>query len=369
MKALGVILAGGNNERLGKLTTVRSSCAMPIGSQYRAIDFTLSSMTNSGISKVAIITQYNSRSLHNHVSSSKWWDLGRKKGGLFIFNPYLSNETSSWFKGTADAIYQNIKFLKKSNEEYVIIASGNNVHKTNFDTVVNEHIMRGSDITVVYKKRQDEDVRKFGVMELDEEENLINFEEKPLETNLDNISLGMYVIKRVLLMELLEEISQELRYDFVRDIVSRYRKVLKIRGYKYESYWRTLNSIQSYYNINMDFLNKDIRDYFTKVYPYIYTKPKDEPPAKYNIGAEVKNSLVGNGVILNGQTENSIICTKVYIGENTFIKNSIIMHNTYIGNNCVIENAILDKDITISDNKKLAGNKENPLIIEKGINT
>lgn len=365
MKALGIILAGGNNERLDKLTSIRATSAMPIGSEYRAIDFSLSSMTNSGIKKVAIMTQYNLSSLHNHVSSSKWWDLGRKKGGLFIFSPYLASENSSWFKGTADSMYQNLKFFTKSNEEYVVIVSGNSIYKMDFEDVVDEHIRRGSDITVVYKHLPNEDVRKFGVMELDEEENLINFEEKPLETNLDTISLGMYVISRKLLIELLEALNEEGRYDFVRDIIIRYRKVLKIRGFKYQGYWSTLNSVNSYYKANMDFLNKETRDFFTKEYPFISTKPKDVPPAKYNIGAEVKGSLVGSGTILNGYVENSVLFTDVYIGENTYIKNSIIMHKTYIGNNCVIENAILDKDVVIFDDKKLIGDQNNPIIVGK----
>ena len=146
MRAVGIILAGGKNERLGSLTTLRASSAMPIGSSYRAIDFPLSNMSNSGISKVAVITQFNSRSLHDHLSSSKWWDLGRKHGGLFIFTPYLSTGDSGWFKGTADSIYQNLTFLQRSNEPYVVISSGEAIYKADYNEIIDYHIEKDADI-------------------------------------------------------------------------------------------------------------------------------------------------------------------------------------------------------------------------------
>ena len=151
MKAVGIILAGGNNEmRMGDLTAYRAAAAMPVGGSYRAIDFPLTSMTTSGIGKIAVITQFNSRSLHDHLVSSKWWDLGRKKGGLFVLSPYTSKDNSSWFRGTADSMYQNISFLKRSNEPYVVIASGDAVYKMNFKEIISWHCEKEADITVVY---------------------------------------------------------------------------------------------------------------------------------------------------------------------------------------------------------------------------
>lgn len=144
MRAVGIILAGGKNERLGELTAVRATSAMPIGSCYRAIDFNLSNMSNSGINKVAVITQYNSRSLNDHLSSAKWWDFGSKQGGLFVFTPFLSNDNNFWFRGTADSMYQNITFLKRSNEPYVVIASGDGVFKFDYNEVIDYHIDRKS---------------------------------------------------------------------------------------------------------------------------------------------------------------------------------------------------------------------------------
>ena len=367
MKAIGVILAGGNNQRLQKLTTLpgRAVAAMPIGSGYRAVDFALSNMTNSGIRKVAVIAQFSSSSLHDHLSSAKWWDLGRKKGGLFLFTPFSSSYDSTFFKGTSNSMYQNLKFFTRSNEEYVIISSGDSIYKMDFNPLVAHHAEKENDITILYKQVFDLDVRQFGVMELDKDDNIIDFEEKPLDTNLDTISLGVYVIKRKLLIELLQTTNSEGRYDFVRDILVRYKKALKMGGYKFDSYWNTLNSVSAYYKTNMDFLNKDLRDFFTRQAPFIATKPRDEPPAKHNIGAQMLNSLVGGGSILNGCVENSLLFSNVYIGEHSYVKGSILMQGAYIGNNCVIENAILDKDTTVKDGANIIGTPENPVIIEK----
>ena len=152
MKAVGIILAGGKNERLGALSSIRATSAMPVGSCYRAIDFPLSNMTNSGIKKVAVITQYNSRSLHDHLSSPKWWDLGSKQGGLFILSPYLTNENSLWYRDTADSIYQNLTFLKRSNEPYVVLSSGDCVYKMDYNEMIAYHETKGADITIAYRR-------------------------------------------------------------------------------------------------------------------------------------------------------------------------------------------------------------------------
>lgn len=367
MKAIGIILAGGNSARLKELCKVRAVPAMPVGSSYRAVDFTLSNMSNSNINKIAVITQYNSRSLHDHLSSSKWWNLGTKQGGLFIFTPFLSNENNSWFKGTADSIYQNINFLKKSNEDYVIIASGDAVYKMDYHDVLNYHISKEADITIVCKDLAGtgKDLHDFGILECDDDMRMLEFEEKPMEPQSSLASLGIYVMKRTFLIKVLETVISEGRYDIVRDIITRYRKKLKVYGYKYDGYWNTLNSIKSYVDVNMDFLKKDLRDVFTGS-PYIETKPKDQPPAKYNSGAEVKNALIGSGSILNGYVEKSVIFRKVFTGEGSSIKNSVIMEGSFIGKGCVIENAVIDKDVVISDGKKIIGTVDEPVVISKG---
>ncbi len=367
MKAIGIILAGGNNEmRLGDLTSVRAAAALPVGSCYRAIDFPLSNMSNSMINKVAVITQFNSRSLNDHLLSSKWWDFGRKQGGLYVFSPYISNDNSFWFRGTADSIYQNISFLERSNENYVVIASGDAIYKMDYRKIIEYHKEKEADITVVCKQMHDRDLTKFGIMKLDDDSRITEFEEKPIEPQTDIASLGIYVISRKLLIELLNEIVPEGRFDIVKDIIIRYRRRLKIYGYKFNDYWSSIGSgVMDYYNTNMDFLKCDIRRKFTKDFPYTFTKPKDEPPVKYNDGAEVSNATIGGGSIINGNIEGSVLFRRVYIGENTVIKNSILMEGCYIGNNCLVENAILDKQVSVSDGKEVKGSEQSPVVFKK----
>ena len=229
MKAIGIILAGGSTEhRLKDLTSFRAAAAMPIGGSYRAIDFSLSNMASSGINKVAVITQYNSRSLHDHLTSSKWWDFGRKKGGLFVFTPFLSRDNSYWFRGTADSIYQNMTYLIRANEDYVVIASGDAIYKMDYSKVIKHHIEKGADITVVYKNFTDRDLTRFGIIDLSDDGRIIDFEEKPIEAQTSFASLGIYVISRKLLINLLNETVPEGRHDLVKDIIIRYRKKLKI---------------------------------------------------------------------------------------------------------------------------------------------
>ncbi|MDR2167745.1 MAG: glucose-1-phosphate adenylyltransferase subunit GlgD [Clostridiales bacterium] len=365
MRAVGIILAGGQNAKLKELTQVRATSAMPIGSSYRAIDFSLSNMANSGISKVAIITQYNSRSLHDHLNSSKWWGFGDKIGGMFVFSPFLTQSGNSWFRGTADSIYQNMAFLKRSNEPYVLIASGDCIYKMDYNTIIEYHMQKNADITVVCKDMKGMDVRNFGVVELDGEGRVVEFEEKPLEAFSDTISLGIYVIRRELLIELLETIIPEGRYDFVRDIVVRYRKKLNIMGFICDGYWASVNSVESYYNINMDFLRSDIRNSLFFQEPYIETKNKDEPPAKYNSNSQVKNSLIGSGSIIDGIVENSVLFRRVRIGEKAIVRDSIIMEGCEIGYGCIIENAILDKDVLLTANQVIRGSGDEPFIVKK----
>lgn len=369
MKAIGIILAGGNNEgRLGVLTDHRAAAALPIGSCYRAIDFTLSNMSNSRIGKVAVLTQYNSRSLRDHLTSSKWWDFGRKQGGLFVFTPFTSNEESNWFRGTADSIYQNMTFLKRSNEECVVITSGDSIYKMDYRDVIKKHMERDADITVVYQRMEGKDLSKFGILQMDAEGRLEDFEEKPEQPKSDAASLGIYVISRKLLINLLEQIVPEGRYDLVKDILIRFCKTLRIYGYEYNGYWSAIGAgTAAYFATNMDFLKKEVRDHFINEYPYIETKPKDEPPAKYNRGAQVTDAIVGSGAIFDGKVEHAVLFRMVRVGEGSVVRNAILMEGCQIGRGCVVENAILDKEVVLSDGQRIIGvSSEEPAVLKKG---
>ena len=368
MRAIGIILAGGNSSRMGELSAKRAVAAMPIVGSYRAIDFTLSNMTNSHIQKVAVYTQYNSRSLNEHLNSSKWWDFGRKQGGLYLFTPTITATNSYWYKGTADALYQNISFLKSAHEPYVVIASGDAVYKLDYIKVLEEHIDTGADITVVCKDIQpgEDDINRFGVVKLADDNRVISFEEKPIVAETNTASIGVYVVRRRQLIELLEACAAEGRSDFVNDILVRYKNVKKIYAYKLDSYWRNIGTIDSYFKTNMDFLKKDIRDYFFRQHPDVYSKVEDLPPAKYNGDAAVSNSLIASGSIINGTVEDSVLFKKVYIGNNCVIKNSIILNDVHIGDNCYIENCIVESRDTLRANTVHTGDpNEIKVIVEK----
>ena len=368
MKAIGIVLAGGGGKRMQELSNKRAVAAMPVAGSYRCIDFALSNMSNSHIQKVAVLTQYNSKSLNEHLSSSKWWDFGRKQGGLFVFTPTITADNGFWYRGTADAIAQNLSFLRNSHEPYVVIASGDCVYKLDYNKVLEAHMESKADITVVTTTLDPEDdATRFGVVTVDEEGRITDFEEKPLVSKSNTISTGIYVIRRRLLIELIEQAAQEDRHDFVKDILIRHKDAKKICAYELTSYWSNISTVESYYQTNMDFLDTDIREYFFRQYPDVYSKIDDCPPAKYNPEAKVVNSLVSSGCILNGTVENSILFKKVYVGNNVTIKNSIILNDVHIGDNTVIENCIIESRNTIAPGSSLIGEPDQiKIVVEKG---
>ncbi len=364
MKAIGIILAGGNSSRIQKLSEKRAISAMEIGCSYRCIDFVLSNMTNSNIQTVAVLSQYNARSLNEHLNSSKWWNFGRKQGGLFLFTPTVTAENSWWYRGTADAMWQNIDFLKKRHEPYVVITSGDCVYKMDFNKVLDYHVAKQSDITVVCAKMpQGDDATRFGIVKLDMDGKVVEFEEKPMISNSEIVSTGIYIIRRRMLIELLEQCNEEGRYNFVTDILIRQKGLKKIYGYMMEDYWRNIASVDSYYKTNMDFLKKDVRDYFFRQEPKIFSKSYDLPPAKYNTNSRVSNSLIASGCIINSTVEDSVLFKKVFVGNNSYVKNSIILNGAYIGDNVRVENCIVESGETLLSGSSYVGEEGNIKIV------
>lgn len=366
MRAIGIILAGGNNRRMKELSQKRAISAMPIAGSYRSIDFTLSNMSNSHIQKVAVITQYNARSLNDHLSSSKWWDFGRKQGGLYVFTPTVTSDNSNWYRGTADCIYQNLEYLKRSHEPYVVIATGDCIYKMDYNKVLEYHIQKKADITVVVKDMPaGTELERYGTVKMNEDFRITDFEEKPMIAKSSTVSCGIYVIRRRQLIELIEKAAEDGRYNFVQDIIIRYKDLKRIYGYKIDSYWKNIASVEDYYDANMDFLKPEIRNYFFREYPNVYSKVDDLPPAKYNVGAQVRNSLISSGSIINGTVENSVIFKQVFIGNNCYIKNSIILNNVYLGDNTHIENCIVESRDTIRANTHYVGEDGIRIVVEK----
>ncbi len=366
MRAVGIILAGGNSHKMRELTQRRAIAAMPVAGSYRAIDFALSNMSNSHIQKVAVLTQYNARSLNEHLNSSKWWDFGRKQGGLYVFTPTITADNGYWYRGTADAIYQNLDFLRKCHEPYVIISSGDAVYKMNYNKALEYHIQKKADVTVVCKRLgADEDASRFGTLKLNEDMRIEEFEEKPMLATSNMISAGIYVIRRRLLIDLIEHCAEEERHDFVTDILIRYKNLKRMYGYEIKDYWNNISTVEAYYRTNMDFLKPEVRRYFFREYPEVYSKVSDQPPAKYNPGAIVKNSLVGSGSIINGTVENSVLFKKTFVGNNCVIKNSVILNDVYLGDNTYIENCIVESRDTIRANTRHVGANGVKVVVEK----
>ncbi|MBQ6469250.1 MAG: glucose-1-phosphate adenylyltransferase subunit GlgD [Lachnospiraceae bacterium] len=365
MRAVGIILAGGNNSRMRELSDKRAIAAEPIAGSYRAIDFALSNMSNSRVQRVAVLTQYNSRSLNEHMSSSKWWDFGRKQGGLFVFPAMLTANNSWWYRGSADSMFQNISFLRESHEPYVVIASGDGVYKLDYNKVLEFHIAKRADITVVCTECTRDEVNRFGVIRMNEDSRIVEFEEKPMVPKSNLISAGIYVIRRRLLIELLEKCAAEDRWDFVKDILIRYKDLKKICGYKMDTYWSNISTVESYYRTNMDFLDPEVRSFFFRQEPNIYTRVNDNPPAKYNPGCQIRNSLISAGCILNGTVENSVLSRNVFVGNNCVIKNSIVLSGVYIGENTHIENCIVESRDTIRANSYYCGEDGIKIVIEQ----
>ncbi|MCM1106056.1 MAG: glucose-1-phosphate adenylyltransferase subunit GlgD [Blautia sp.] len=362
MKAVGIILAGGSSNRMKQLSRKRAIPAMPVGGSFRCIDFALSNMSNSHVQTVAVLTQYNARSLNEHLSSSKWWDFGRKQGGMYLFTPTVTAENSDWYRGTADAIYQNIDFLKKRHEPYVIIANGDCVYKMDYNELLDYHIAKKADITVACKEMPaDMDVSRFGVVRMNEDSRIVDFEEKPLMATSNTISIGVYVIRRRQLIEILEKSAEESRFDLVADVLIRYKNVKRIYGWKMQDYWSNIASVDDYFRTNMDFLKPEVREFFFRREPKIYSKVDDLPPAKYNNGSDVSGSLVSSGCIINSRVEDSVLFKKVFVGNNCVIKNSVILNDVYIGDNTHVENCIVESRGTLKANTYYCG--ENGVLI------
>lgn len=365
---MGMIVTGGRKDAMGELVAKRSVSAIPVGGKYRAIDFVLSNMVNAGIDKVGIVTQYSFRSLMDHLGSGKEWDLDRRHDGLFIFPPYLAGEESGWYKGSADGMHNNLTFLKRSTDEYVLITTGNCIYKADYNKLMEAHKESEADITIMYRDMSDLDPEEwvnFGNLELDESGRIIDFLEKPVHPKGPTASLGVYILKRTLLIDLLVEAHAKARYDFARDIIIRKLNDLNIRGYKFEGYWRSMSSIPMFYRCNMEMINPEVTKELFEENGRVFTKVKDETPTKYNEEALVRESVIADGCIIEGEVYNSVLSRGVKVGKGTVIRNSIIMQDTIIGEGVHLDYVILDKEVKVNDGKVLRGEQSHPVIVGK----
>ena len=369
-RAMGIIMTGGKNNRLKELSLERSIAAVPFGGKYRAIDFVLSNMVNSGIVNVGVLTQYNIRSLVDHLGSGREWDLDRKNEGLRIFPPYLSELGTGWYKGSADAIYNNLTFLERSDEEFVVIGQGYAIYNMDFRPMLEQHVDKDADITIACRYMDDfseNEKKMLGIVQINDDGKITDFSEKPLNPKGNLGSIGVYIIKRKFLIELLQNSAAKGHTELVQDIIVRNIDSLRIYSYIFNGYWRPLNNIQLFYRTNMELFNPKIRQELLMDRRKIFTKVKDEAPAKYNEEAHVKNSIIADGCIIEGEIENSILFRGVRVMKGAYLKNSIIMQGSIIEEGVKLNHCILDKSVTISAGKTLNGDSEWPLIIGKNV--
>ncbi|BDF58639.1 glucose-1-phosphate adenylyltransferase subunit GlgD [Christensenellaceae bacterium] len=366
----GLIYAGEQNINLRELVYLRTVGALPVGGRYRAIDFILSNMVNSGIRNVGVIAQRSYHSLMDHLGSGKEWDLSRKNDGLFILPPFSSAENMGSYRGIVDAIKGVMSYISRSKQQYCVFSGSYTIYNMAFDDMVRYHLDTGADITMLYNEEESDDFRgeRFNDvrLHLNDEGRLIDLEINAALSDSKKVGMDTYVIRKDLLEYLVEDCMSRGKYNFVSDLLMNNLNRIKIMGYKHGGYVGRLHSVASYYKLNMDFLNTDIQKDLFYGDNQIYTKIKDEVPAKYAKTSNVKNSLVANGCIIEGEVENSVLFRGVYVGKGTKIKNSIIMQNSEVYNNSDLEYVILDKSVNIRQGRRLIGDEVFPVVIRKG---
>ena len=374
----GLIYASEENYNLRDLVLLRSVAALPVGGRYRAIDFLLSNMVNTGIHRVGIITQKNYNSLMDHLGSGKEWDLARKNDGLHILPPFdivANNGLSGVYRDICDALNSKLDYIHSSPQEYVLLSGSYTIYSTTYDRMFEEHIAKGADITMLYStqpahKMGDDDEAHFKDVRLftdaDGRVRDIEFDSALSSADTDKLGMDIYLIRKSLLEQLVSSAVARRQYNFVADVLIPNLKNLKVYGVPHEGYVGRLTSLNSYYNINMDMLREDVRrDLFKSENP-IYTKVKDEPPVRFMDGAVVRNSVMGDGCEIFGTVEDSILFRGVTIAPGAHVKGCIIMQDTEIQENCVLENMIIDKSCTIRRGRRLIGARDYPIIIKKG---
>ena len=360
---MGIVNLTENDANIKSLAHKRSLASIPMAGRYRIIDFVLSNMVNSGIQKVGIFTQSNSRSLVDHLGSGKPWDLDRKINGLFVFN---FGRTDSYLNDI-EVFKNNMEYFYNSYQENIILSPSYMVCNMNFEAPVKCHEESGSDITVVYKKI-DNGTKSFlecDVLNINESNRVTSVGKNMGIDDEHNISMEMFIMKKDTFIKLIYKSVETGIYKTIKDAIYNSIKELQINAYEFKGYLECINSIDSYYKANMDMLDlKTTKELFFNN-GLIYTKVKDEAPTKYAENCNVSNCLIANGSIIEGDIQNSIISRRVKIHKGAQVKNCIIMQNCVIGEDTKLTNIIIDKNVTIENGTELKGDKEFPLIIEK----
>ncbi len=360
-KCVAMLLAGGQGSRLYALTNNMAKPAVSFGGKYRIIDFPLSNCVNSGIDTVGVLTQYQPLMLNKYIGNGQPWDLDRTFGGVYILPPYQGKNSSDWYKGTANAIFQNIHFLKQYDPDYVLVLSGDHIYKMNYATMLNYHILNGADCTIAAIDVPIEQASRFGILNTNPDGSIYEFEEKPKKPKSTLASMGIYIFSAKKLYQYLTDDSQDPKSenDFGKNVLPAMLNAgEKMMAYRFEGYWKDVGTIDSLFEANMDLLGDnpvfDIGDSSWK----IHSRSPLAPPHFVAEGAKTDNSIIMSGCEVYGTVENSVLSSDVVIGKGAVVKNSIIMSDVIIDDDAVVEYSIIDENTIVGKGAKVGEAKE-----------
>ena len=350
--SVAMILAGGQGSRLGVLTRWRAKPAVPYGGKYRIIDFPLSNCTNSGIDVVGVLTQYEPFVLNSYIGNGAPWDLNTNNGGAYVLSPYTHvGDEGHWYLGTADAIYQNIRFIDRFDPEYVVILSGDHIYKMDYSKMIRFHCDNDADATIAVMPVPIEEASRFGILATDDQQRVTDFVEKPANPPSNLASMGIYVFSwekaRKYLVEDAEKENSS--HDFGKDIIpTMLASDERLFAYSFEGYWRDVGTIDSLWEANMDLLEKDSGLEMNDEWK-IYSRNPNLPAARIGIGARLDNCMVAEGCNVEGEVKHSVLFQGVQVGEGARIVDSIVMAGARIGAGAVVERAVIAEEVSVGD--------------------
>lgn len=355
-KCVAMLLAGGQGSRLGVLTSKIAKPAVPYGGKYRIIDFPLSNCTNSGIDTVGILTQYKPLELNDYIGSGKPWDLNRTGGGVHILPPYHGQQGGNWYKGTANAIYQNLEFIERYNPEYVLILSGDHIYKMDYSLMLESHIESGAACTIAVLEVSMEEASRFGIMNTKEDGTIYEFEEKPKNPKSNLASMGIYIFdwKKLKYYLTEDEKDPESSNDFGKNIIPSMLgngELLKV--YRFADYWKDVGTVDSLWEANLDLLNPKIDLNLGDKDWRIYSRNEAAPPQYISPEAEVENSLITDGCDISGKVDYSILFKNVTIEEDTSVEYSLIMPGAVIKKGAKVRYAIIAENAVVEENARI----------------
>ena len=356
---VAMILAGGQGSRLGALTKNVAKPAVPFGGKYRIIDFPLSNCVHSGINTVGVLTQYQPLELNRYIGNGNPWDLDRSHGGVYVLPPYQSAKAGEWYKGTANAIYQNLSFLESFKPENVLILSGDHIYKMHYGEMLKAHKESGAAVTIAVMPVPWEEASRFGIMNVDEEGTITDFEEKPAEPKSNLASMGIYIFTYEVLKKYLEadERDPSSANDFGKNIIpAMLENGEKMVSFRFEGYWKDVGTIHSLWEANMDLVDQPPKFDLNDRSWSIYSRNMSLAPHYVGQNAKITNSTVTEGCFIDGEIKHSVIFGGVELGEGSVVSDSVIMPGAKIGKNVVIEKAVIGADAVIGDGAKVGVN-------------